>query len=70
MNEQDRFDTTYMIITLSEAKAIYRVLEHQYINYEDEEAVNAVRRIAKFAREGEGESDGNSRTDERLADQH
>jgi len=39
--------------TINELKALYRILEHQYINYEDQEASTVVSKIGNILREHE-----------------
>ena len=40
-------------LNLDELKALYRILEHQYINYEDQEASTVVSKIGNILREHE-----------------
>lgn len=51
----DNYKPQTLIFTLPEAKALYRILSHYYIPYEDREAHKAVDKIMKFIKENQNE---------------
>lgn len=50
---EDYLDTHFMKITLRDAVAIYRIIEHQYIPYDDRDAHEAISNIYKFVKTNE-----------------
>lgn len=53
MNEQNRDNITFTKLSITELKALYRILEHEYIKYDDMEAMSVVRMIRRILEEHE-----------------